>query len=377
MAGDALPEGAAAPEAACCVAAPAVEYRTHTVRTWRDASVDCELFERGEFADITFSFHTDGLRVDRIYGQAGLFAALSPVLRAMLLDRQGFAEQHTSPAGKVCRTLLLHPEITARAFREVARYAYGLQQGWTSAMLPEVLLAARLLGLEELEDGASAWGLEVIGTVAVDANGGQASACSVEDAMCSFERLCAMEPRPSGTLLWREALLKTFPVNEVLLAVAELELSSCTLRELLDEDVLHADAGALWQTCVEWAHARAGHGRSLATLRSIMSGSRSPRAQHSLDGPPPVDLRQGAAPRRLFGKTARLCQALVPAEPGEEEVAWQEPLLDVVDKVRFQDMPPAVFATTLEALHPVLPKLRQAIYASRRRAAREHHEHVG
>merc|ERR1719316_1468105 len=50
----------------------------------RDAAVEDEVLRCGFFADIIFKFHGVGGETEEVYGQTGLFALLSPVLRELL-----------------------------------------------------------------------------------------------------------------------------------------------------------------------------------------------------------------------------------------------------------------------------------------------------
>lgn len=369
----------------------------------RDAAVEDEIFHCGYFADVVFKFNSSLGEREEVYGQSALFSLLSPALRELLTPagpqaaccqlhapaRRPSDTSAPSGAGHVgtvlCdeeppgrkggrrREVVLDPQITAKAFREVARYVYGLRPQVSAAILPDVVYAARALGLEELEELVLAWGLENLQSVAAsgakpEAGGrnvarSQMGCCASgtsDLALLCLSRMCTLAPPPQSTPKWRDALLCAYSREEVLESPAFYEVSLGALRQLLEGNALHAKREELlWQACVEWAHVRAGH-RQLTLPREPPPAS-----------PAAVALSRGSEPRKLFGRGAKLGRSLAPPAPSPKEVEWQEPLLSIADVVRFWDMAPADFASVLEAMEPMLPQLRQAIYSTRRRGARE------
>lgn len=353
----------------------------------RDSAMEDEIFHCGYFADVTFRLRGLSGEVEEVYGQRALFSLLSPVLRGLLLPNGGGGSCDVDASvveveqGRLQVTL--GADITSRGFREVARYVYRLPWRLSLDALPEVLLAARRLGLEELEESALAWGLAHLGSIAAGgagaspsappddnsgggsgpsgegsgrgpASGGRGGGGSADTALRCLERLCTMDEQSAGSRAWQQVTLQAFTSEQVLSSAAFLALSPAAMRGLLlggggggGEHDLHADPCTLWRACLDWARALAGP-----------------------PGPPEAPGKACAVPRRLFGhRGTRLAGSLAPAVPGEAEVAWQEPLLSVVDLVGFYKMSPKDFAAHVEALDPILPQLRQAIYTSRRQGA--------
>jgi len=332
----------------------------------RDALVEDEVLHCGYFADVAFRFPTTSGDVEEVYGQRALFALLSPVLREQLFPA---AEAACRSGGR--HEVQLDPAITARGFQEVVRYVYRLPPQFTRPALPEILVAAHVLDVRELEEAAFTWGLaglaeRVQTDVAVDEAckcvqgapdrndcvAGGAYGDEVTDALWCLEQLCTLEPRAKRVTAWREALIKAYTTKQILASEAFFGLSPVTLEELLKEDSMHSDPGTLWVTCVHWAWACA--------------------QRH-----PPVEqpaMPEGAKPPKLFGRNTRLAAILAPAVPPGQLVAWQQQLLPVVEHMRFAQMAAAEFAKHVESLDPMLPELRQAIFSTRRRAATAQHQ---
>lgn len=332
----------------------------------RDATVEDEVFRRGQFADLVFRLHGAGGELTEVYGHAAMFSLLSAPLRALLTGtaedqaclttpswtRLGTVSITTAQGGM--REVHFPVGISAAAFRQVARYVYRLEPEFSNATLAEVLYAARALALEELEEQALAWGFA---NISVDTTGaaphskGEVAGSCLEYALACLDCLCSFEPRPAKTSAWRESLLQTFPVPQLLGSPAFFSLSLAAVRELLEGTQPHEEPIELWRACVAWARAHAGQGEPIEPL-SPGSATVSPT-------------------RTLFGTTARLKEVLSPALPDRQEVGWQEPLVTLVEPMRFCMLSPTEFASQVECLDPMLPQLRQAIYAARRRSKKD------
>mmetsp|Transcript_129661 Transcript_129661/g.276600 ORF Transcript_129661/g.276600 Transcript_129661/m.276600 type:complete len:370 (-) Transcript_129661:83-1192(-) len=347
----------AAESQAAPTAAPPVAERACSRR---DAAVEDEVFHCGYFADVVFKFRTTSGEVEEVYGQRALFALLSPTLRRQLFPALGAGGAAATTSRE---DVWLDGPVTARAFREVARYVYKLPQQLTGEALPEVVAAARFLGLLELEELIVAWGMEGLAAAAtesapaIDAGGVEEGGSGLDDALQCLEALCvaptAELPAPcdcggANAAAWREALLRNHQAAEVFASPAFISLSPAALQELLQAESLRADPEALWRASLAWAYASAQH--SPQEVQGAVA--RSPK------------------PRKLFGVATRLAESLAPAPPPVEQVEWQRRLTPVVEAIRFSQMTPAAFANHVEALDPMLPELRQAIYASRRRCTR-------
>lgn len=365
----------------------------------RDVAVEDEIFHCGYFADVVFKFRNASVEVEEVYGQSALFALLCPTLRETLMPASqalpGDAAQQQSgfcsaaecasgapsaataampyhPSGSAARAcsqvsrreVWPDPEITARAFREVARYVYRLAPQVSSAVLPEALYAARSFGMEELEEMLLAWGFADLGSLnpplAADSMAAERiiegdNDAALDNALLTLECMCMLMPRPSCTTAWREALLRNFSARQVLGSPIFFKFQPEALQELLGAEPMHADPMELWRACVEWALVRGGHYNLV------------------LPKEPPLGAPAGCGrvpPKKLFGQSARLSQALAPTAPANEAVEWQEPLLLVVQQLRFWQLSAADFAALLEGIAPVLPQLREAIYSSRRKGVR-------
>jgi len=326
--------------------------------TRRDALVEDEILHCGYFADVVFRFRTPSGEVEDVFGQRAIFSLLSPALRRQLGSPRGTdgPAQVDGPAAGGGRREVWLGGLTARGFREVARYVYKLPLRLSPAALPDVVRAAELLELDELKEVALSWGFACLAERAAAAGapaqgqgaGGAPPEEVAEAALRCLEQLCASSPESERAAAWRDSLLRAHPAAEVLSCPGFFELSPAALQWLLAaEGALHDDPAALWTACVHWAWGR-------APCRSAK---------------PPGEPAEVVAPPRLFGRGARLAGALAPAAPAAEAVQWQHQLLPVVGQIRFSRMPPADFAQQLEALDPMLPELRQAIYAARRRDA--------
>lgn len=265
-----------------------------------------ELFATGSRCDTVFLCSGEGGAPTPIYGHAALFGLISPRLQRLL---EGDAPGR--------RTVPLYDlPITWRAFREVTRYVYALPPGVVPELLPELLAAARLLEMPELHASSLSWGLERIADMDVDS------------ALRCLEELCGT---PSA---WCSALLRAFPASEVLGSAAILALSPMALQELIEAEVFQSEPVAVWDVALAWARARA-----------VPEPPKQP-------APPPL---------RPFARQ------LLPLEPPVlGAVEWQRCLLPKAKRIHFAAMTATEFAQ-VEALDPMLPELRQAIYATRRR----------
>mmetsp|Transcript_146865 Transcript_146865/g.258853 ORF Transcript_146865/g.258853 Transcript_146865/m.258853 type:complete len:367 (-) Transcript_146865:28-1128(-) len=325
----------------------------------RDAAVEDEVFGTGYFADVVFKCCGSSGEVEDIYGQSALFALLSPVLRERLYPT-GTSEAPLAPAVAATgdelkshrQEVWLDNHITASAFHEVTRYVYRLPHRLGLEKLPEVLAAARSLGLAELEEAALSWGLANLTTAAAD-QGEQRD--TVGDALRCLAQLSEVEEfRTLGgaALIWRDALLQAHPASEVLSSSSFVSLPPSALEILLASEDVHRDPGLLWRVCVLWARQR-----PVEELGPFETARTS------------AVVKDGTMPRKLFIPGARL-HTVSMASPSESEVEWQRWLLPIAEISRFSAMDACSFATHVEAIKPMLPELAQAIYAARRRGLR-------
>eukprot|EP00927_Polykrikos_kofoidii_P059553 TRINITY_DN54701_c0_g1_i1.p1 TRINITY_DN54701_c0_g1~~TRINITY_DN54701_c0_g1_i1.p1 ORF type:complete len:452 (-),score=63.50 TRINITY_DN54701_c0_g1_i1:1058-2413(-) len=389
------------------------QHRVRLERRERDAKFEDELFHCGFFADVVFKF-PGVAEVEEVYGQTSLFALCSPPLRALMMGsdaaREGNARlvETTLPrSGLVDRTksgdcrgnsieagyrtlggaaattswngehatgrleISMDGIASVAGFREVARYVYGIPQRFSTATLPDVIQAAHRFELVELEEAAFAWGLDVLagGTDLVaeraselippssqetlvsqtGVNGGGA-----DDALRCLDMLCSLEPREVNwdfASKWQEALGRAYTAQDMFDSSAFLEISLACLQELLKNEAVHRDPGSLWRACVAWAEERAGCD-GLLPVQPLQSTGASVVAR----------------PYRLLGRGAKL--AVPQRPPPSEALEWQRCLIPAAEKIQFARLTPAEFAKQVEALDPMLVDLRQAVYASRRRALR-------
>lgn len=342
----------------------------------RDVAFEDELLQFGSSTDVVFQFMAEGGGVEEIFGHAGVLGFISPVLREILATATV-----TAKTARGARIVTLDQAITAAGFREVVRYTYRLPLRLTAAHLAEVVAAARLLRMPELEKASVGWGLDSIARnnrqVRFEDDGGtrgDQEPWQIADVFRCLEEACREPPPPVPQLYhmasrqaereavvsaWREKLVLHWHVPEILAHPALLELSVGALRKLLLQDELHSDVDALWLAAAAWA-----------------------RAQEEAKVPLPAHLADAAAaaaappspqrgPRKLFGAGAPAMVAAVPPPPplAGPEADWQRRLLPVVELLRLENMSPASFAQHVEGLDPILPDLRLAIYAARRRGA--------
>jgi hypothetical protein len=339
--------------------------------------VEDELFRNGSFSDVVFRFRggsgttTEGDESYPcyVYGQRAMFALFSPVLRETLLRPMPVTPDSSSLSGRAndsnassvreqeeahsfnskaedgyapsslggVEEVWLEETVTAAAFREVARYVYKLPMRLHVSLLPEMLSAAQALVIPELEALAYGFGMRHIGT----------SSCSVSIALMCLERLRTVGSREFAAS-WQRALLRSYPTSEVLQSSVFQELSLVTLQGLLRSCSLHEDENKLWAGCLTWAKAQA---------------AREPAAAPAARAP--------LAPRKLFGRAAQPIIGKPSDSSDKEGVAkWQRWLLPLAPGFRFALMSDKDFAANVQGIHVVLPELRSAIYASRRRDVR-------
>jgi len=331
----------------------------------RDAAVEDELLLFGHFADVAFKFRTGpGREPEEVYGQRALFALLSPVLRQRLMPMPGsMLAPHGCVPHERC-DVWLDNGVTARGFREVARYSYGLQPRFTTTVLPDILWAAHTLMLEELLEAAIAWGLAKLSERAarqvaemsesdrdtpVDSEDVISADNGLESALGCFETLCLFEPVPlEQVVCWGEALLQAYTPLDIFSSNAFFTLTPNAVEQLFEEEPMHIDPGMLWIASLHWAYRYA--------------------ELHPPEIPPPEE----PAPARLFGPGCKISDILSKPPPSDGEVAWQRRLLPLAARIDFSQMGPSEFAKNIDALDPILPELRQAVYAARRRRTRGH-----
>lgn len=369
----------------------------------RDVAIEDEVFSQGRFADTVFicAGSSPSNEVEEVYGQAALFALISPVL----LDRLKFSTCSgaggNAPASLATESvedaarpgalgglprdrhgrqeLYLADEITARGFREVARYVYRLAPRFTPLNISEVSMAARILQLPELDKAAYQWGLANLDRIArlrrlraqrkaqnyVEVSESTEAAVeegphgAIGDALCFFGMMCSpigdevMSDLMKQDIVtqWREALLRAFDCADIGASTAFLELREGAMLLLLEIEEIHAKPALLWERCVRWAWLRKDREQPLAKATAW--------GALSFENPP----------KRLFAAGARLVTVSTPT-PAEHDVDWQRWLLPVAERMRFQDMPPQAFAAHMEAMQPMLPELRRVIYRVRRQGTR-------
>mmetsp|Transcript_11818 Transcript_11818/g.19399 ORF Transcript_11818/g.19399 Transcript_11818/m.19399 type:complete len:413 (-) Transcript_11818:69-1307(-) len=340
----------------------------------RDAAVEEEIFVKGELADTVFQCagYAPLYTTEAVFGQASLFALLSPVLKERLFPSDDPA---TSMRGEVPndskyvkrdqqgrREISLADELTVRGFQEVARYVYRLQPKFTLSSSAEVVAAARILHLPELDRGVIAWGLAHFEALAASRGvnkehllqeSHEIPESCVGDALRCFGVLCLplgknWETKYAAATAWREAMLKAFESEEISSSAAFLELSEDALLLLMGCKEMHRNPADLWDKCICWARKRKESEDPLKELPSSCGGP-----QFAL------------LPRKLFVPGARLV-TLSPQAPEEKEVDWQRWLLQIAEITRFQDMPAGIFAAHMDSISPMLPELRQVIYKIRR-----------
>jgi len=320
----------------------------------------------GHFADVAFKFQTGpGHVLEEVYGQRALFALLSPVLRRQLMPAQDGAPsgccEGCAPHGR-CE-VWLDNGVTARGFREVARYSYGLPPRFTADALPEILFAARTLELEELVEAAVAWGLAQLHEKAakqlaemsepdrdtpVDSKEGSVDD-GLESALKCFETLCLFKPVAiEQVVCWAEALLQAYTPLDIFSSRTFFSLAPYAVEQLFEEEPMHMDPGMLWIASLHWAY-------RYAELH-----------------PPETQASEQPVPPRLFGPGCKISDILSKPPPSDGEVAWQRRLLPLAARIDFSQMGPCEFAKNIDALDPILPELRQAVYATRRRGTRGH-----
>lgn len=205
----------------------------------RDAAVDDEVLRFGYFADIVFKFRGVGDEAEEVYGQSGLFALLSPMLRELLsipAGKEGPPE-HVLGQGIRVREVWLEG-VTAIGFRAAARFIYRLPLQLAMSELPQVLECGRELKLPELTGLAVDFGLQQL------KNDG-------EVGLQCLEELRGTE----HTGKWQAALLQHQGPAKVLKCAAFSKLSFETVISLLAADAMHEDETALWLACVTWAKA--------------------------------------------------------------------------------------------------------------------------
>eukprot|EP00411_Alexandrium_monilatum_P118084 CAMPEP_0175670620 /NCGR_PEP_ID=MMETSP0097-20121207/19754_1 /TAXON_ID=311494 /ORGANISM="Alexandrium monilatum, Strain CCMP3105" /LENGTH=369 /DNA_ID=CAMNT_0016977201 /DNA_START=13 /DNA_END=1118 /DNA_ORIENTATION=+ len=328
----------------------------------RDAAVEDEVLHCGYFADVVFKFRNEASsEIEEVYGQRALFALLSPPLRRQLPPPAAGVE------GGRCE-VWLDGGITARGFREVARYVYRLPPSFNMSALSEVLAAAHAAELRELEAAAFQWGLSALAELSPpsDASSSAPSQQSalfgvswsgskletpvsndgVDDVLRCLQQFVSHDPRSTEVDAWLKALLRAYGANQILASPAFFWLSPPALDLLLRQEAMCSDPASLWTSLIQWGYARA----------PPVSSSTPPQACET------------ASPT-LFGRGARFAEALAPSLPPKELVAWQRQLLPFLGSIRFSEMAPVEFVRHVESVDPMLPELRQAIYAVRRHGA--------
>lgn len=358
----------------------------------RDSVVEDEVINNGAFADTVFLCASDvpPHHVEQVFGQAALFALLSPVLRDRLdlsadpgcgrggpsLSSAAGLGRSSSPRNAVLaglgrdrpglREVWLADEITARAFREVARYVYRLPLRLCTLKLAEVTMAARILQMPELDQAAFQWGHANLENFAFQrgarpmthgADGPEEGLDgTISNAVSFFGVLCLpvggdglnTQARCNSAMSWRQALMKAFNSEEIASHPTFLELPEEAMLLLLECEEIHARPGHLWKHCVQWAWVRKERELPITKSAAWCTGP-------SFEKPP----------KKLYVPGARLVAVSAP-QPAEHEVDWQRWLLAVAERMRFKDMQAAEFAAHMEAINPMLPELRQVIYRVRR-----------
>lgn len=364
------------------------------VRSSRDAMVEDEVIHNGLFADTVFTCAGSypSRHNEQVFGQAALFALLSPVLRDRLDLSRGLCQLGSTMGSSGPETTLLAgvsrdrhgrqevwlaDEISARGFREVARYVYGLPHKFNTLKIGDVMLAARILQIPELDQAALRWGISYLRSLApwrgtyndplasriVDkfAESEEGRYGPIGDALCFYASLCLpiagddlnSQGRRQAAEACRDAILVAYDCEEMASNPAFLDLSEDAMLLLLESEAIHEKPEHLWEYCVRWAFTRKD--RELPPTKPTLFCS----------GP---SLKKPG--KKLFAPGARMVAVSVP-EPADEEVDWQRWLLPIAERMRFQDMAVAAFAAHVEAIHPMLPELRQVIYRVRRQSIRQ------
>eukprot|EP00746_Dinoflagellata_sp_MGD_P160764 gnl/MRDRNA2_/MRDRNA2_87662_c0_seq1.p1 gnl/MRDRNA2_/MRDRNA2_87662_c0~~gnl/MRDRNA2_/MRDRNA2_87662_c0_seq1.p1 ORF type:complete len:346 (+),score=103.04 gnl/MRDRNA2_/MRDRNA2_87662_c0_seq1:67-1104(+) len=279
----------------------------------RDAAVEDEVLRCGFFADIVFKFRGVGCEAEEVYGQTGLFALLSPMLRELLARPagKGGPPEHLLGQGIRVREVWLEG-VTAIGFRAAARHIYRLPLQLAMSELPHVLECARELQLPELSGLAVEFGLQQLKADAEDKSTDKASS---QSKRCEVGLQCLEELRGSEhTSKWQHALLQAQGSAKVLKCATFSRLSFETVLSLLSADAMHEDETKLWLTCVAWT-------------KAITLADSDPQA-------------------------------------------WQRKILHLVPALRFALMPAADFAEHVQGVIEMTQELRQAIYAARRHSLR-------
>jgi len=308
----------------------------------RDTAIEEEIFKLGTYADVVFKFVHPERQVEVVYGKAALFAVLSKQLHDKLVLSSSTDGQQEAGI----REVWLDSSITARGFREVARYVYGLEPQWSFEVLPEVMAAAQALDLQELETWAFDRGIEMLSEEAArEVSGDSPPTAGTAGGLRCLDILVHRQPDEVRTFeVWRSSLLNAHCARRIFECDAFLKLSLPCMEALLEASSMHDDTRTLWEACLRWA--------------------RSTHVQ-----PPPCD-KQRRVTRKLVGVGSRLLEYLEPAKPDESEVRWQWPLLTIVKYVRFSDMDASDFANYV-FFEPMLPDLKKAIYSARRERSLE------
>lgn len=314
----------------------------------RDAVFEDEVMIKGLYADTVFKCAASSPPNDlpgEVFGQAALFALMSPVLRERLdLSRDG-------ARGSSLQEMALDSMITTRAFQEVARYVYRLPHRFTMAKCAEVTVAARILDLPELDEGLLQWAHGELEELRLQ-NSQHEVIC---DAIAFLGALSlpiggasmGMQTRRGAALAWRATMMQAFTAPEIASSPAFLQLPEEAMLLLLESGDIHRDSPEhLWTCCVQWAKLR--REREVPPLPPSFSGP-------NYENPP----------KKLFAAGARVVTVSAP-KPALDEVGWQTWLLPIAERTDFNHMSPQSFAAYMEAINPMLPELRQVIYKVRR-----------
>jgi hypothetical protein len=340
----------------------------------RDAILEEEILCQGQRADTVFlcAGPSPTSRPEPVYGQAALFALLSPVLRERLYPLDAFAigivpSSRCDDQGR--QQVCLTDEVSASGFREVARYVYRLPHRFTLENSPEIVAAARVLQLPELDQGVIGWGLSHLEALASARdhstpkhNGASDALEPIEHALRCFAVLCmsignanpsSSQARHASAVAWRDALLQAFNIQEIISSAMLLELTEDAMLLLLEGSEIHVDPSLLWERCVWWAQVRRQRVQP------------PPRKAPWCTGPDFV-----LPTRKLFVPGARLATMSAPPPP-EHKVDWQRWLLRIAEITHFKDMTAASFAAQMDSIDPMLPELRQIIYKVRRQELKQ------
>jgi len=379
----------------------------YEIRLLRDATVEDEVINNGLFADTVFKCAGSypSRHNEEVFGQAALFALLSPVLRDRLDLSRGMCQLGSTMGSAAPETTLLAgvkrdkhgrqevwlaDEISARGFREVARYVYGLPNKFNTLKIGDVMLAARILQIPELDQAALRWGISYLrslapwrgmhndplasrvhdGVIAARSEGAlidkfaepeEGRYGQIGDALCFYASLCLpiagddlnSQGRRQAAEACRDAILVAFDCQEMSSNPVFLDLPEDALLLLFECEVIHEQPEHLWEHCVRWAFTRKDRELPPTKPTWFCSGP-------SFEKPA----------KKMFAPGARMVAVSVP-EPADEEVDWQRWLLPIAERMRFKDMAAGAFAAHVEAIHPMLPELRQVIYRVRRQGIRQ------